>query len=152
MQLNKEVASDLRKAVIDAITPLVVGGVTIPVKDSFLNPTVTPANYLGGQAYVLITDQIGTEINGNRCSPRQRVNLTIEIMTKFPAGYGGQLAMENISSLIIPMMTKQTLVMPPDWLIIDIKLFNQPVPTEIGTTQIAYRKLLRYSFDIWQVV
>jgi hypothetical protein len=46
MQLNKEVASDLRKAVIDAITPLVVGGVTIPVKDSFLNPTVTPANYL----------------------------------------------------------------------------------------------------------
>ena len=151
MQLNKEVASDLRKAVIDAITPLTVGGVTIPVKDSFLNPNVTPANYLGGQAYVLITDQSDTEVIGNRCSPRQTVNLTIDIVTKFPMGASGKLASENIASSIRPMITKSILVMPSDWLIIDIKSFSQSI-IEQGTTQIAYRKLLRYSFDIWQVV
>jgi hypothetical protein len=150
MQLNKEVASDLRKAVIDAITPLIVGGVTIPVKDSFLNPMVTPANYLGGQAYVLITDQTDTELIGNRCSPRQTANLTIDIVTKFPMGASGKLASENISSSIRPMITKSILVMPSDWLIIDIKSFSQSI-IEQGTTQIAYRKLLRYSFDIWQV-
>jgi hypothetical protein len=151
MQLNKEVASDLRKAVIDAITPLVVGGVTIPVKDSFLNPNVTPPNYLGGQAYVLITDQSDTEVIGNRCSPRQTVNLTIDIVTKFPIGASGKLASENIASSIRPMVTKPMLAMPSDWLIIDIKSFSQSI-IEQGTTQIAYRKLLRYSFDIWQVV
>lgn len=150
MQLNKEVASDLRKAVIDAITPLTVGGVTIPVKDSFLNPMVTPANYLGGQAYVLITDQTDTEVIGNRCSPKQTANLTIDIVTKFPMGSSGKLASENISSSIRPMITKSILVMPSDWLIIDIKSFSQSI-IEQGTTQIAYRKLLRYSFDIWQV-
>jgi hypothetical protein len=150
MQLSKEVASDLRKAVIDAITPLVVGGVTIPVKDSFLNPNVTPANYLGGQAYVLITDQTDTEITGNRCSPRMTANLTIDIVTKFAIGFSGKLASENIASSIRPMITKQVLVMPSDWLIIDIKSFSQSI-IEQGTTQVAYRKLLRYSFDIWQV-
>jgi hypothetical protein len=151
MQLNKEVASDLRKAVIDAITPLVVGGVTIPVKDSFLNPTVTPANYLGGQAYVLITDQSDTEVIGNRCSPRQTVNLTIDIVTKFPMGASGKLASENIASSIRPMVTKPIIAMPSEWLIVDIKSFSQSI-IEQGTTQMAYRKLLRYSFDIWQVV
>jgi hypothetical protein len=151
MQLNKEVASDLRKAVIDAITPLVVGGVTIPVKDSFLNPTVTPANYLGGQAYVLITDQSDTEVIGNRCSPRQTVNLTIDIVTKFPMGASGKLASENIASSIRPMVTKPIIAMPSEWLIVDIKSFSQSI-IEQGTSQIAYRKLLRYSFDIWQVV
>jgi hypothetical protein len=151
MQLNKEVASDLRKAVIDAITPLTVGGVTIPVKDSFFNPNVTPASYLGGQAYVLITDQSDTEVIGNRCSPRQTVNLTIDIVTKFPMGSSGKLASENIASSIRPMVTKPVLLMPLDWLIIDIKSFSQSI-IEQGTTQIAYRKLLRYSFDIWQVV
>jgi hypothetical protein len=151
MQLNKEVASDLRKAVIDAITPLVVGGVTIPVKDSFLNPTVTPANYLGGQAYVLITDQSDTEVIGNRCSPRQTVNLTIDIVTKFPMGASGKLASENIASSIRPMVTKPIIAMPSEWLIVDIKSFSQSI-IEQGTTQVAYRKLLRYSFDIWQVV
>jgi hypothetical protein len=151
MQLNKEVASDLRKSVIDAITPLVVGGVTIPVKDSFLNPNVTPANYLGGQAYVLITDQSDTEVIGNRCSPRQTVNLTIDIVTKFPMGASGKLASENIASSIRPMVTKPIIAMPSEWLIVDIKSFSQSI-IEQGTTQIAYRKLLRYSFDIWQVV
>jgi len=150
MQLSKEVASDLRKAVIDAITPLVVGGVTIPVKDSFLNPNVTPANYVGGQAYVLITDQTDTEVIGNRCSPRMTANLTIDIVTKFPIGSSGKLASENIASSIRPMVTKQVLVMPSDWLIIDIKSFSQSI-IEQGSTQVAYRKLLRYSFDIWQV-
>jgi hypothetical protein len=150
MQLDKEIAFDLRKAVIDAITPLVVGGVTIPVKDSFLNPGITPASYLGGQAYVLITDQTDTEIVGNRCSPRQTVNLTIDIVTKFPMGFSGKLASENIASSIRPMVTKQNLIMPSDWQIIDIKSFSQSI-IEQGSSQVAYRKLLRYSFDIWQV-
>jgi hypothetical protein len=150
MQLSKEVASDLRKAVIDAITPLVVGGVTIPVKDSFLNPTINPANYLGGECYVLITDQTDTEINGNRCSPRQTVNLTIDIVTKFPMGFSGKLASENIASAIRPLVTKHNLIMPSDWQIIDIKSFSQSI-IEQGSSQVAYRKLLRYSFDIWQV-
>ena len=150
MQLNKEVASDLRKAVIDSITPLVVGGVTIPVGDSILNPGIIPATYLGGEAYVLITDQVDTEIVGNKCSPRQTVNLTIDIVTKFPMGFSGKLASENIASSIRPMVTKPILAMPPQWLIIDIKSFSQSI-IEQGSSQMAYRKLLRYSFDIWQV-
>jgi hypothetical protein len=104
-----------------------------------------------GQAYVLITDQSDTEVIGNRCSPRQTVNLTIDIVTKFPMGASGKLASENIASSIRPMVTKPIIAMPSEWLIVDIKSFSQSI-IEQGTTQVAYRKLLRYSFDIWQVV
>jgi len=146
----KEIASDLRKAVIDAITPLVISGVTIPVRDSFLNPNVSPASYLGGKAYVLITDQNDAETIGNRCSGRQTVGLTIDIITKFPVGSSGRLASENFSSVIRPLITKTNLVLPSDWLIIDMKSFGQSI-IEQGSSEIAYRKLLRYSFDIWEV-
>jgi hypothetical protein len=77
-------------------------------------------------------------------------NLTLDIVTKFPSGFSGKLASENIASSIRPMITKQVLVMPSEWLIIDIKSFTQSI-IEQGSTQDAYRKLLRYSFDIWQV-
>ena len=146
----KEIASEIRKAVIDAITPLNLAGITIPVRDSFLNPNVTPATYLGGQAYVLITDQNDSEVTGNRCSDRQTVNLTIDIITKFPIGSSGKLPSENISSIIRPLITKNNLSLSSEWLIIDIKSFGQSI-IEQGSTQIAYRKLLRYSFDIWEV-
>ena len=53
----REIATDIRIAIINAISPLTLSGVTLPVYDSELPPTINPANYVNSAAYVLITDQ-----------------------------------------------------------------------------------------------
>jgi hypothetical protein len=147
----KEISSDIRKAVIDAITPLNLAGITIPVKDSFLNPNVTPATYLGGQAYVLITDQDENETTNNDCSLRQNVRLTIDIVTKFPSGSGGKKASEDISNFIQENIVLGNISIFSSWQILNIrKDFSRSI-IEQGSTQVAFRKLISYTFDIFEL-
>ena len=53
----REIATDIRIAVINAISPLTLSGVTLPVYDTELPPGINPANYQNSAAYVLITNQ-----------------------------------------------------------------------------------------------
>lgn len=147
----KEVSGELRKAVIDAITPLTLAGVTIPVRDTFFPPTATEASYLSGTAYVLITDQDEAETTNNDCSTRQNVRLTIDIVTKFPTGFGGKKASENISSVIQQAITLDNISIPSDWQIINIRKDFSRTLIEQGQSQMAYRKLISYTFDVFEV-
>lgn len=147
----KEVSGELRKAVIDAITPLVVGGVTIPVKDSFFPPTQTPATYLNALCYVLVTDQDEAETTNNDCSTRQNSRITIDIVTKFPSGFGGKNASEMISDEIQGSIGLTQIIIPSDWQILNIRKDFSRTIIEQGTTQTAYRKLISYTFDIFEV-
>lgn len=147
----RDIATDIRKAIITAISPLTLSGVTLPVYDSELPPTINPANYQNSAAYVLITDQNETETTNNDCTIRQNATFQISIVTKFPQGSGGKKLSENISNAIQQKMTLQYLTLPIDLQAINIRKNFSRVQIEQGTSQIAYQKILSYTLDIFFV-
>ena len=147
----REIATDLRIAIINAISPLTLSGTIIPVHDTELPSGKVPAIYQGSQAYVLITDQNEAETTNNDCSIRQSASIQISIITKFPQGNGGKKLSENISNAIQQKMTLDFLNFPADLQVLNIRKEFSRVQIEQGTSQIAYQKILGYTFDIFQV-
>jgi hypothetical protein len=147
----REIATDIRIAVINAITPLTLSGVTIPIYDTELPPSVNPANYQGSAAFVLITDQNEAETTNNDCSIRQNATFQISIITKFPQGNGGKKLSENISNAIQQKMNLMDIVLPGDLQAINIRKNFSRVQIEQGSSQIAYQKILSYTLDIFFV-
>ena len=147
----REIATDIRKAIIAAISPLTLSGVTLPVYDTELPPSINPANYQGSQAYVLITDQNEAETTNNDCSIRQNATFQINIVTKFAQGNGGKKLSENISNAIQLKMTLDYLTLPADLQAINITKNFSRTQIEQGSSQIAYQKILSYTLDIFQV-
>jgi hypothetical protein len=147
----RDIATDIRKAVISAISPLTLSGVTLPVYDTELPPSVNPANYQGSAAFVLITDQNESETTNNDCSIRQNATFQINIVTKFAQGNGGKLLSENISNAIQLKMNLNDLVLPGDLQAVNIRKNFSRVQIEQGSSQIAYQKILSYTLDIFQV-
>ena len=147
----RDIATDIRIAIINAITPLTLSGVTLPVYDSELPPGINPANYVNSAAYVLITDQNEAETTNNDCSIRQNATFQINIVTKFPQGSGGKKLSENISNAIQQKMTLDYLTLPGDLQAINIRKNFSRNQIEQGSSQIAYQKILSYTLDIFQV-
>ncbi len=147
----REIATDIRIAVINAITPLTLSGVTIPIYDTELPPTINPANYVNSAAYVLITDQNEAETTNNDCSIRQNATIQISIVTKFPQGSGGKKLSENISNVIQQKMTLDYLTLPGDLQAINIIKNFSRTQIEQGSSQIAYQKILSYTLDVFFV-
>jgi len=147
----REIATDIRIAVIAAISPLTLSGVTLPVYDTELPPGINPANYQGSAAYVLITDQNEAETTNNDCSIRQNATFQIKIVTKFAQGNGGKKLSENISNAIQLKMTLDYLTLPGDLQVLDIRKNFSRTQIEQGSSQIAYQKILSYTLDIFQV-
>jgi hypothetical protein len=147
----REIATDIRIAVINAITPLTLSGVTIPIYDTELPPTINPANYVNSAAFVLITDQNEAETTNNDCSIRQDATIQINIVTKFPQGSGGKKLSENISNAIQQKMTLDYLTFPGDLQVLDIRKNFSRTQIEQGSSQIAYQKILSYTLDIFFV-
>jgi hypothetical protein len=147
----REIATDIRKAIIAAISPLTLSGVTLPVYDTELPPGINPANYQGSAAYVLITDQNEAETTNNDCSIRQNATFQINIVTKFAQGNGGKKLSENVSNAIQLKMTLDYLTLPADLQAINIRKNFSRTQIEQGSSQIAYQKILSYTLDIFQV-
>ena len=147
----REIATDIRIAVINAITPLTLSGVTIPIYDTELPPTINPANYVNSAAFVLITDQNEAETTNNDCSIRQDATIQINIVTKFPQGSGGKKLSENISNAIQQKMTLDYLTLPGDLQAINIRKNFSRTQIEQGSSQMAYQKILSYTLDIFFV-
>jgi hypothetical protein len=147
----RDIATDIRIGIINAISPLTLSGVTLPVYDSELPPTINPANYVNSAAYVLITDQNETETTNNDCTIRQNVTFQISIVTKFPQGSGGKKLSENISNAIQLKMNLTDIVLPVDLQAINIRKNFSRTQIEQGTSQIAYQKILSYTLDIFFV-
>jgi len=147
----RDIATDIRIAIIAAISPLTLSGVTLPVYDTELPPGINPANYQGSAAFVLITDQNEAETTNNDCSIRQNAIFQINIVTKFAQGNGGKKLSENISNAIQQKMTLDYLTLPGDLQAISIRKNFSRTQIEQGSSQIAYQKILSYTLDIFQV-
>jgi hypothetical protein len=147
----REISTDIRVAIINAISPLTLSGTIIPVHDTELPVSIAPAIYLGSQAYVLITDQNETETTNNDCTIRQNATFQINIVTKFPQGNGGRKVSENISNAIQVKMNLTDIVLPIDLQAINIRKNFSRTQIEQGSSQIAYQKILSYTLDIFFV-
>jgi hypothetical protein len=147
----REIATDIRIAIIAAISPLTLSGVTLPVYDTELPPGINPANYQGSAAFVLITDQNEAETTNNDCSIRQNATFQINIVTKFAQGNGGKKLSEIISNAIQQKMTLDYLTLPGDLQAVNIRKNFSRTQIEQGSSQIAYQKILSYTLDIFQV-
>jgi hypothetical protein len=147
----REISTDIRVAIINAISPLTLSGTIIPVHDTELPVSIAPAIYLQSQAYVLITEQNETETTNNDCSIRQDATIQISIVTKFPQGNGGRKVSENISNAIQQKMTLDYLTLPDDLQVINIRKNFSRTQIEQGSSQIAYQKILSYTLDIFFV-
>ena len=147
----RDIATDIRIAIISAISPLTLSGVTLPVYDTELPPGINPANYQGSAAFVLITDQNEAETTNNDCSIRQNATFQINIVTKFAQGNGGKKLSEIISNAIQLKMTLDYLILPGDLQVLDIRKNFSRTQIEQGSSQIAYQKILSYTLDIFQV-
>jgi len=147
----REISTDIRVAIINAISPLTLSGTIIPVHDTELPVSIAPAIYLGSQAYVLITEQNETETTNNDCSIRQNATFQINIVTKFPQGNGGRKVSENISNAIQQKMNLTDIVLPIDLQAINIRKNFSRTQIEQGSSQIAYQKILSYTLDIFFV-
>jgi hypothetical protein len=147
----RDIATDIRIAIIAAISPLTLSGVTLPVYDTELPPGINPANYQGSAAFVLITDQNEAETTNNDCSIRQNATFQINIVTKFAQGNGGKKLSEIISNAIQLKMTLDYLTLPGDLQAVNIRKNFSRTQIEQGSSQIAYQKILSYTLDIFQV-
>ncbi len=93
----KEVSHLLRKAYLDALSPFIIEGVTIPIFDEMVNPSVSIPLYRGASAYILVTDQSESETTNNDSSFRQNANISFDIVCKSQS-LSGKLATELISN------------------------------------------------------
>jgi hypothetical protein len=144
----KEVSYRLRKALADLISPVSYSGQTIPVFDSTVNPRRSIPTINNGQVYIVISSQTNTETTNDKCKIRLDANVSFDVVTKYPSGYGGNFDSEKIGEIIL-LAVNRTLVIP-DFLLLDVKMnFNQN-PIERGTSQDAYRKLISYRFDVFE--
>jgi hypothetical protein len=144
----KEIASNLRKAIIDSISPLIVQGTTIPIFDEMVNPNSQLASFSGSQAYVLIREQNETETTDNKCGVRQSANITVDIVTKYPLNGGGKKACEDISNVIQLIIDRFIII--TGWQVLNVRKEFSRNLIEQGQTLTAYRKLINYTFDVFE--
>jgi len=143
-----EIATTLRTAIITAISPLTIQGVTLPIFDSRVNPSVAIPTLRGAQCYVIIRDQQEVETIGCKVGTRQNAIITLDCIAKYPANVGSKITSELISGAIQPLINRNLVL--SGWNVINVTKVNSNDIVEQGLTQTAYRKIITYSFDVFE--
>lgn len=162
-----EISHILREEVIKTLNPIIVnfdqgfyyaldmdfggsvGQVIIPIFDERVNPAVELPDLMGSKAYVLIRDQQEIETTNDKCSFRQNALITIDCICKFPPNVGSKYAAELISAYIQPLMASN--IEFPGWQNMSVRKVNSQSIVEQGVNATAYRKILTYSFDVYEL-
>jgi hypothetical protein len=143
-----EISTNLRIAVIDAISPIIVEGVTIPIFDSRVNPSIAIPVLRGAKAYVIIRDQQEVETIGCKVGTRQNAIINLDCIAKYPANVGSKVTAELISGEIQPLINRfMTLT---GWNLMNVTKVNSNSIVEQGLTETSFRKLITYSFDVFE--
>lgn len=163
-----EISHILRKAVIDALNPITLqidtgfyyaldmnfggdtGQVYVPIFDERVNPVVPLAEIAGSKGYLLVRDQQEVETTNDKCQTRQNALITLDCVTKFPPNVGSKYFAELISAEIQPQILANLDVQ--GWQILKVTKVNSQSLAEQGITSTAYRKIITYSFDVFELV
>lgn len=144
----KEISYRLRSALIQAIEPLTLNGIEIPIMDQVVNPSVPIPSVSGALAYVLINGQTNTETTDDKCGTRLDANISFDVVTKFPKGMGGSITSELIAENIMSEINRFLII--PDFKLIRVDMnFNQNL-TEQSTSETVFRKIVSYRFDVYE--
>jgi len=146
----KEVSHLLRKAYLDLLSPLTVNSVIIPIFDERVNPNKAIPSFMGGIAYVLVTDQNESENTSNRNNLSKAATISLDIITKYDLNSGGKLASELISNEIqqqIRILLDNPITISGFQIMFTRLEFSRGF-VENGSTETAYRKLLVFNHKI----
>lgn len=146
-----DVSLALRRAYIEKLKDIEIGGVKIPFYDEFLGASPAKINY--AIAYALITDQTSSDIL-LKCGFYNDVSITIDIVTKYPVNKGGKELSELISNEILKLLrTGNTADYPEmeDFKIITcVKTLARGVIEE-NLDSTVFRKILIFNHKIQQI-
>lgn len=146
-----EAAYKLRTAYFNLLSGnVIIGSTAIPIYDEQIPPTgtmakitVSPGNI--ANCYILLTNQTETDISP-KCNFQQECSITIDIVTKFPKGYGGKLLSEQISNqiqqLVLPDIKGQNIDVSPEF---NCYYVNKEISrgiSEFNLDSTVYRKIL----------
>lgn len=149
----KEISHRLRLAYLTLLEPLIVEGVTIPIFDGRVPSGANIPVYRDSDAYILITDQNEVETTENRCNLKKLATISLDIVTKYPLNQGGSLASELISDAIqqAVRVNLQNPIAFPEFQVISTRLEFSRNFVENGQTETAYRKVLAFSHNIYEL-
>ena len=146
-----EVASELRKVYLATLSEVSIGGVLIPFYDELMGSKVAQIGF--ADAYCLITDQTSSDILV-KCGFYQDVNISIDIVTKFPKNKGGKLLCEQISNEIQKLIrtgnTADYPVMTDFKIITCVKTLNRSIIEE-NVDNTVFRTILTFNHKIQQI-
>lgn len=146
-----EAAYKLRSAYFQLLDGnILIGGTPIPIHDEQLPPTGTTASInLGSgnvaKCYILLTNQTETDISP-KCDFHQECSITLDIVTKYPKGYGGKMLSEQISNqiqqLVLPDIKGQNLNVGPEFNCYYVNKELSRGISEFNLDSTVYRKIL----------
>lgn len=148
MQPYIELSYRLRQALITALNPIQVNGITVPIFDQIVNPSATIPRINSGECYIIINGQSNTETTNDKCQNRFDGNITFDVITKFAKGSGGAITSELIGEQILSKVNDSLIIPEFNLLRVDLN-FNQNL-IEQGTSESAYRKIISFRFDVFQ--
>ena len=144
----------LRIAYFQALTPLIVDGITIPVYDEQVPQGVNPPPFMDCiQAYVIITDQQEIETTNDKCQFRKDSNISFKVVTKFNGKTGRKLPVELINDAILTKVHSFYNIIPqinPDFQISRIRLSVNVFIAEYGMTETAFTYNMIFNNEIYQ--
>lgn len=98
------IKQDLINAYIAALNgTFLYDGEVIPCRDYSLSPSETP------DFYILLTTYNEDTDTQTKCGNTWVGNLLVDIVTKFPAGYGNRLIANQIRAKVIPVIMSMSL-------------------------------------------
>lgn len=146
-----DVTSELRRAYIEKIKDIDFFGGQIPVYDEFMGLNVAKKD--NAEFYCLITDQTASDILV-KCGFYQDVNISLDIVTKFPKNKGGKYLSEQIANAILNVIrtgwTPDYPFMTNFKIITCVKTLDRGIIEE-NVDNTVFRKILTFNHKIQQI-
>jgi capsular polysaccharide biosynthesis protein len=149
----KEISHLLRKAYLDKLDPFIIDGITIPVFDEMVNPSVQIPTYKGASCYIVVLDQNEVETSNNDNSFRQNAVIGFDVVCKSHS-IAGKLASELISNQLqesVHELEGQTIQIDETGIQVfsTTKIFSRSFK-ELGASLTSYRKRITFSNIIYE--
>ena len=131
----------IRKAVYDALTPLTVNTVSVPVYD------IRATNY-SGDAYILISTQTNFVNERTKCGFSWLSSCELQVVTRWPKNAGSRLLGDDIVQALITALDGLTLPVGANLSVIDQEI---EMPGDLVTetdSEIVSQIIVRYVFKL----
>lgn len=143
----KDIGYVLRVGYMTKLSILSYFGINVPVYDSIV-PSDAPD-------YFVVIKDLNEVDKSLKCGFNTDVHLTLDIVTRFPAGTGSSIVADNISgqinALICPKSSAELINLLPDFNVMNsVRTFSRPIVEQYKELNI-FRKINIYRHEIQQL-